>query len=218
MSPQEIILVISGTLAIGGALALVIWRGEAFLSVLLLALSCLGVAGLFVSLEAYVPAAFLLLVYGGGVAFLARFAPQPFTEMMRRCSLGPNRRWWVAALVALVLCEILAWGILRRSQDLLSWYLILAAALFCVGLYAVLGQRNAVAALMGIGVMLNAVAVNLAAFGRYGEAGTAAGQAFALAVTAVAATEAVVGLALIALLWRTRGTVVLDDVDALKES
>ncbi len=48
----------------------------------------------------------------------------------------------------------------------LSWYLILAAALFCIGMYGVLARRNAIAILMGIELMLNAVNINLVAFWR----------------------------------------------------
>jgi NADH-quinone oxidoreductase subunit K len=98
----------------------------------------------------------------------------------------------------------------------LEWYLVLAAALFCVGIYGVLSRRNAVAVLMGVELMLNAVNINLVAFWRYLEPGAATGQAFALFVYAVAAAEAAVGLALIIALWRTRDTVVLEDVDLLK--
>ena len=61
----------------------------------------------------------------------------------------------------------------------LSWPLILAAALFCVGLYAVLARRNAVAVLMGVELMLNGVIVNLVAFWRYADPATLNGQAFA---------------------------------------
>ena len=98
----------------------------------------------------------------------------------------------------------------------LEWYLVLAAALFCVGIYGVLSRRNAIAVLMGVELMLNAVNINLVAFWRHLEPGAATGQAFALFVYAVAAAEAAVGLALIIALWRTRDTVVLEDVDLLK--
>ena len=98
----------------------------------------------------------------------------------------------------------------------LEWYLILSAALFCIGLYAVLARRNAIAILMGIELMLNAVNINLIAFWRHLEPGGATGQAFALFVYAVAAAEAAVGLALIIAIWRTRQTVVIEDVDLLK--
>ena len=79
----------------------------------------------------------------------------------------------------------------------LSWYLTFAAALFALGLYAVLARKNAVAILMGVEIMLNAVIVNLVAFWRYGNPSDIAGQAFAVIVFAVAAAEAAVGLALI---------------------
>ena len=52
----------------------------------------------------------------------------------------------------------------------LSWYLIFAAALFSIGLFGVLARRNAVAILMGVELMLNAVNINLVAFWRYGDA------------------------------------------------
>ena len=98
----------------------------------------------------------------------------------------------------------------------LPWYLILAAALFCIGLYGVLARRNAIAILMGVELMLNGVNINLVAFWRYLEPEAATGQAFALFVYAVAAADAVVGLALIIALWRTRDTVILEDIDLLK--
>ncbi len=98
----------------------------------------------------------------------------------------------------------------------LEWYLILAAVLFCAGLYGVLSRRNAVAILMGVELMLNSVNVNLVAFWRYTEPAAVTGQAFALFVYAVAAAEAAVGLALIIAIWRTRDTVVLEEVDLLK--
>jgi NADH-quinone oxidoreductase subunit K len=50
----------------------------------------------------------------------------------------------------------------------LSWFLILAGALFCIGLYGALSRKNAVGILMGIELMLNAVNINLVAFWRYG--------------------------------------------------
>ncbi|HHN93522.1 MAG TPA: NADH-quinone oxidoreductase subunit NuoK [Anaerolineae bacterium] len=98
----------------------------------------------------------------------------------------------------------------------LSWYLTLAAVLFCIGLYGVLARRNGIAILMGVELMLNAVNINLVAFWRYLEPGGATGQAFALFVYAVAAAEAAVGLALVIAIWRARRTVILEDVDLLK--
>jgi NADH-quinone oxidoreductase subunit K len=99
----------------------------------------------------------------------------------------------------------------------LSWYLALAAGLFCVGLYAVLARRNAVTILMGVVLMLNGVLVNLVAFWRYVEVETASGQAFALLVVFVTAAQVLVGLALTVALWRSRGTVAVDELESLKE-
>ncbi len=98
----------------------------------------------------------------------------------------------------------------------LTWYLILAAALFCVGLYAVLARRNAIAILMGIELMLNAVNINLLAFWRYTDPMVPTGQAFAAFVYAVAAAEVAVGLALIVSIYRNRETVDVDEINLLK--
>ena len=98
----------------------------------------------------------------------------------------------------------------------LSWYLILAAALFCVGLFGVLSRRNAIAILLGIELMLNAVNINLVAFWRYLDPAKMAGQAFAVIVFAVAAAEVAVGLALIISVYRRRKTVVADEIDLMK--
>ncbi len=98
----------------------------------------------------------------------------------------------------------------------LSWYLLLAAGLFSIGLFGVLVRRNAIAILLGIELMLNAVNVNLAAFWRYGDVNKMAGQVFAIIVFAVAAAEVAVGLALVISVYRRRSTVVADELDLLK--
>lgn len=99
----------------------------------------------------------------------------------------------------------------------LSWYLILAAFLFSCGLYGALARRNAIAVLMGVELMLNAVNINLLAFWRYGEqVQRLEGQVFAIFVIAVAAAEVAVGLALIISVYRNRRTVNLDELDLLR--
>jgi NADH-quinone oxidoreductase subunit K len=98
----------------------------------------------------------------------------------------------------------------------LSWYLILAAGIFCVGLYGALARRNALAILMGIELMLNAVNLNLVAFWRYLTPDLITGQVFVLIVLAVAASEAAVGLALIISIYRRRATVAAEDIDMMK--
>ena len=98
----------------------------------------------------------------------------------------------------------------------LSWYLILAAALFCTGLYGVLARKNAVAILMGVELMLNAVNINLVAFWRYQNPDSLTGQVFAIIVFAVAAAEVAVGLALVISLYRRRRTVIAENLDLLR--
>lgn len=98
----------------------------------------------------------------------------------------------------------------------LSWFLILSAALFCVGLFGVLARRNAVAILMGIELMLNAVNINLVAFWRYLSPEIITGQVFVIIVFAVAASEAAVGLALIISIYRRKTSVAADDINLMK--
>jgi NADH-quinone oxidoreductase subunit K len=98
----------------------------------------------------------------------------------------------------------------------LSWYLILAAAVFCIGLYGVLSRKNAIAILLGVELMLNAVNINLVAFWRYLDPPQMSGQAFAVIVFAVAAAEVAVGLALIISVYHRRKTVVADEIDLMK--
>lgn len=99
----------------------------------------------------------------------------------------------------------------------LTGYLILAAFLFSCGLYAALARRNAIAVLIGIELMLNAVNINLIAFWRYGpNPDQLAGQVFAVFVIAIAAAEAAVGLALVISVYRTRKTINLDELDSLQ--
>lgn len=98
----------------------------------------------------------------------------------------------------------------------LSWYLYLAAGLFAIGLYGVLARKNAVAILMGVELMLNAVNINIVAFWRYMAPENIGGQAFAVMVFAVAAAEVAVGLALIISVYRSRKTVSADEINMMK--
>ena len=98
----------------------------------------------------------------------------------------------------------------------LTWYLILAAGLFCVGVFGALARRNAVGVLMGIELMLNAVNINLVAFWRYTDVSQMTGQMFAIFVITVAAAEAAVGLALLIAIYRQRNTVNVEELDLMK--
>lgn len=98
----------------------------------------------------------------------------------------------------------------------LSWYLALAAALFSIGLFGCLTRRNAIGILMGVELMLNAVNINLVAFGRYITPEAITGQVFAVFVITLAAAEAAVGLALIISIYRTYNSVDMQEIDLLK--
>jgi NADH-quinone oxidoreductase subunit K len=98
----------------------------------------------------------------------------------------------------------------------LEWVLIVAAALFCIGLFGSLSRRNTVGILMGVELMLNAVNINLVAFWRYLEPGRTSGLIFAIFAIAVAAAEVAVGLAMVIAVYRTRLTINADEIDTLK--
>ncbi len=98
----------------------------------------------------------------------------------------------------------------------LHLYLIVAAALFCIGLYGVLARKNAIAILMGVELMLNAVNINLIAFWRYINPSASVGLAFTAFVFVVAAAEAAVGLALIISVYRSTQSVDPEKLDQMK--
>jgi len=98
----------------------------------------------------------------------------------------------------------------------LSWYLILAALLFCIGLFGALTRRNAVAILMSLELMLNAVNINMVAFSRYITPHLLTGQVFAIFIIAIAAAEAALGLAIVIAVYRSRDTVNADELDLMK--
>ena len=97
---------------------------------------------------------------------------------------------------------------------MLNQFLILAAFLFCTGVYGVLARRNGVLVLMSVELMLNAVNINLIAFSAYVR--DVGGQVFALFVITIAAAEVGVGLAIVLLIFRNLQSPDLDRVDQLK--
>ena len=106
-------------------------------------------------------------------------------------AIADGRRWLVvgvivtasAASIALILAAIALFGPLVG----MGLGLVLAAALFCIGVYGVLSRRNAVMVLMGVELMLNAVNINLVAFWRYIAPNDVSGQIFAIIVITIAA-------------------------------
>ena len=97
-----------------------------------------------------------------------------------------------------------------------SYFLVLSALLFSIGVYGVLARQNAVLVLLSIELMLNAVNINLVAFSAYLEGAGVGGQVFALFVIAVAAAEVGVGLAIVILIFRNRQTVDVDEMSYMK--
>ena len=97
---------------------------------------------------------------------------------------------------------------------ILNEFLLLAAVLFCIGVYGVIARRNGVMVLMSIEIILNAVNINLVAFSAMN--GSVSGQVFALFVLTVAAGEAAIGLAIVVVFFRNRGSIAVEDVSVMK--
>jgi NADH-quinone oxidoreductase subunit K len=97
----------------------------------------------------------------------------------------------------------------------LAYPAVLSALLFCTGVYGVLARRNAILVLMSVELMLNAVNLNLVAFDVWIRDTLHTGQALTLFVIAIAAAEIGIGLAIILMVYRDRGT---SDVDQLRDT
>ena len=96
----------------------------------------------------------------------------------------------------------------------LQAYLLLAAMLFCIGVWGLINSRNAVRVLMSIELMLNAVNINLVAFSS--QLQDLSGQVFVVFVIAVAAAEAAVGLGIIIAFYRNKETVNIDEMQIMR--
>jgi NADH:ubiquinone oxidoreductase subunit K len=93
-------------------------------------------------------------------------------------------------------------------------FLLLAAVLFCIGVFGVIARRNAVMVLMSIELILNAVNLNLIAFALMNN--NQEGHVFALYVIAIAAAEVGVGLAMVLMIYRNRKSIALDELSEMK--
>jgi NAD(P)H-quinone oxidoreductase subunit 4L len=98
----------------------------------------------------------------------------------------------------------------------LPFFLLAAAALFCIGIFGLVTSRNAVRVLMSIELMLNAVNLNLVAFANYLDPQGIKGQVFTTFVIAIAAAEAAVGLAIVLSIYRNRNTIDMEQFNLLK--
>ena len=98
----------------------------------------------------------------------------------------------------------------------LEAYLLVAAVLFCTGVWGLINSRHAVRVLMSIELMLNAVNINLMSFSSYVDGQLIRGQIFSVFVITVAAAEAAVGLAILLSLYRNRVTVDMERFNLLR--
>jgi NADH-quinone oxidoreductase subunit K len=97
----------------------------------------------------------------------------------------------------------------------LGHYLTIGAILFTIGVFGIfINRKNAIVILMAIELILLAVNINLVAFSSF--LGDLTGQVFALFVLTVAAAEAAIGLAILVVYFRNRGTIAVEDIDMLK--
>ena len=99
---------------------------------------------------------------------------------------------------------------------MLSSYLTLAAILFCIGLYGALAKRNAIIVLLSIELMLGAANLNLIAFSKYGVVPSLTGHILSLFTITIGAAEAAVAIAIVITLFRGRGTVQVDEFNAMR--
>jgi NADH-quinone oxidoreductase subunit K len=102
------------------------------------------------------------------------------------------------------------------SQSL-DAYLILSVLLFGIGAFGFLAKRNAIAMLMSIEIMLNAVNLSIIAFGAFTPELAEQASTIALFVIALAAGEATVGLAIVIAIYRNRRTPLVDEYASMKE-
>lgn len=98
----------------------------------------------------------------------------------------------------------------------LEYFLFLAAALFCIGIFGLVTSRNAIRVLMSIELLLNAVNLNLLAFSNYLDPSDIRGQVFSVFVITIAAAESAVGLAIVLAIYRNRDTVDMEQFNLLK--
>ena len=96
------------------------------------------------------------------------------------------------------------------------YYLALAAILFSIGLFGVLTRRNTIGILMSLELMFNAANINFVAFNKFILSEGLVGQMFAIFIIVVAAAEAVVGLAIVLLLYRNWQGINTDNVSVMK--
>ena len=96
----------------------------------------------------------------------------------------------------------------------LGAYIAVSAVLFAIGVVCIVSRRNMIYVLMGIEMILNAANINFVAFSTH--LGDLVGQVFAMFVLTVAAAEAAIGLAILVVYFRNRGTIAVEDINLMK--
>ncbi|MDH4160877.1 MAG: NADH-quinone oxidoreductase subunit NuoK [Actinomycetota bacterium] len=99
----------------------------------------------------------------------------------------------------------------------LAYPLVLSALLFGIGIYGVLARRNAILVLMSVELMLNAVTLSLITFDVWLQEDARIGQSLAVFVITIAAAEIGLGLAIVLMVYRSRGTIAVDQLTTLRE-
>jgi len=95
-------------------------------------------------------------------------------------------------------------------------YLVLSAIVFGIGAFGFITSKNVIRILMSVELMLNSANINFVAFAGYSTPFDISGQIFALFTIALAAAESVVGIAILILLYRTHGSVKIEDINVLR--
>ena len=98
----------------------------------------------------------------------------------------------------------------------LNHYLVLSALLFSIGLYGLITRNNAFRVLMSIEVILNAININFVAFAHYIDPIAVKGQVYSLFIMAIAAAEAAIGLAILVVYFRRRGSIDIEDISMMR--
>lgn len=98
----------------------------------------------------------------------------------------------------------------------LTHYIVLSAALFCIGMIGLVVSKNVIRVLMSIEIVLAAVNINFVAFANYTDLGSLKGQVFAIFIMAIAAAEAALGLAILLALYRNKPTVNTENYKELR--
>ena len=119
-----------------------------------------------------------------------------------------------ALIVGLLLAVFLQLALSMNS--FLERYILLACALFSIGVYGLISSRNVIRILMSIELLLSAVNINLVAFSSYLDPLEIKGQVFAIFVMAIAAAEAAIALAIILAIYRNMSSVDVEDFASLK--